>query len=298
MAGSQLKGLSAEKRFFKSPFHLVYSRCYRIELKWKALMPIRLLTLLSILSLSISPSSEAQQSEQLDSSAAELKTVISERIKTQRQIAQSKSQWRADKSTLEFDLSRMKDELKFFKDSIQSLQSNESASLIERDQLLSQKSALEEIEKVWKERLPRLEKRVLQLAQRFPDPLARKVAPALKRIQPGSQTTSGFNSRLQAIVAIIGEADQFHSSVQMHNQMIELNGKESYQVTVIYVGLTQAFFVNEKGDLAGYGKPGSSGWTWEAQNKLGSRVQELIRIHQGELAPNWKNMPIEINQND
>lgn len=261
-------------------------------------MPIRFLTLLSTLSLIISFSMYGQQSAQPETSAAELKTMISERIKTQRQIAQSKSQWRTEKATLEFDLSRMKDELKFFKDSIQSLQSTESATLNEREQLLSQKSALEEIEKAWMERLPALEKRVVQLAERFPDPLKQKISPALKRIQSTSPSSSGLNSRLQALVAIVGEADQFHSSVQTHDQMIELNGNEEFQVQVIYIGLTQAFFVNDKGDLAGYGKSATSGWTWVAQNKLGSRIQELIRIHQGELAPDWKNMPIEFNQND
>lgn len=261
-------------------------------------MPIRFLTLLSALSLAISHSGYGQQSMPSESSSAELKTMISERIKTQRQIAQSKSQWRSEKAILEFDLSRMKDELKFFRDSIQSIQSSESATLDERDQLLKQKSALEEIEQAWRERLPVLEQRVAQLAERFPDPLKQKISPALKRIQSSAPSTTGINSSLQALVAIIGEADQFHSSIQVHDQLIELNGNNEFQVKVIYIGLTQAFFVNDKGDLSGYGKPGSSGWTWEEQNKLGSRIQELIRIHKGELAPEWKSVPIEFNQND
>ncbi len=261
-------------------------------------MRIKYLTFLAACVWAFIPLTQGQALVDESSPGAELKSVISEWVETQRQLARAQSRWRTEKATLEFDLSRMREELKYFKDSIESMKSNESASLNERDTLLEQKQGLERFERIWLERLPILEKRVLELSQRLPDPLKRKISPALKRLQGVRDPNSGINSRLQAIVAILGETDQFHHSVQIHDQIISINGAEEIQVKVIYIGLTQAYFVNEKGEQAGTGQPGATEWEWSSQPKLADRVQKMIRIQSGESAPAWVSMPLELNQNE
>lgn len=234
----------------------------------------------------------SQQTE--PTSGAELKATLSEWVETERQLSRAQSEWRSDKATLEFDLTRMSDELKFFKDSIASLKASESATLDERESLIKRRQGLERIEAAWRARLPKVESRILNLSARFPAPLIRKIQPALQRIQPEATRRSGLNGRLQAIVAILGEADQFHQSVHVFDEAIALSSSETIQARTVFIGLSQAYYVNERGDQAGIGSPGKSGWTWTSKPELAERIQSMIDIQSGQSAPAWVTVPLTL----
>ncbi len=227
---------------------------------------------------------------------AELKATLSEWVETERQLSRAQSEWRSDKATLEFDLTRMREELKFFKDSIASLKDSESATLDERESLLKRRQGLARIEASWSARLPEIESRILKLSAKFPAPLIRKIQPALQRIQPEAAKRSGLNGRLQAIVAILGEADQFHKSVHLFDEAIALNSSETIQARTVFIGLSQAYFVNESGDQAGIGSPGESGWNWTSKPGLAKRIQTMIDIQSGQSAPAWVTVPVALDQ--
>ena len=236
----------------------------------------------------------SQQSELAP--GAELKATLSEWVETERQLSRAQSEWRSDKATLEFDLSRMRDELKFFKDSIASLKDSESATLDERESLLKRRQGLDRIEAAWSARLPKIESRILKLSAQFPAPLIRKIQPALQRIQPEAAKRSGLNGRLQAIVAILGETDQFHKSVHVFDEAIALSSSETIQARTVFIGLSQAYFVNESGDQAGIGSPGETGWTWTSNPVLAKRIQSMIDIQSGQSAPAWVTVPVTLDQ--
>ena len=227
---------------------------------------------------------------------AELKATLSKWVETERQLSRAQSEWRSDKATLEFDLTRMREELKFFKDSIASLKDSESATLGARESLLKRRQGLARIEASWSARLPEIESRILKLSAQFPAPLIRKIQPALQRIQPEAAKRSGLNGRLQAIVAILGEADQFHKSVHVFDEAIALSSSETIQARTVFIGLSQAYFVNESGDQAGIGSPGESGWNWTSKPGLAKRIQTMIDIQSGQSAPAWVTVPVALDQ--
>ena len=66
------------------------------------------------------------------------------------------------------------------------------------------------------------------------------------------------------------------------------------QVQVIYLGLGQAYFVDQNNTIAGRGAPGSEGWMWSFNNGLASKIRKIIGIYENGLPAEFVSIPVEI----
>ncbi len=62
----------------------------------------------------------------------------------------------------------------------------------------------------------------------------------------------------------------------------------------VYVGLGAAYFVNQAGDFAGIGLPGTRGWDWKSAPELAGPVKEVLKIYRNARPAKFISLPREI----
>jgi len=110
------------------------------------------------------------------------------------------------------------------------------------------------------------------------DASAKARAEALKEQAEGREKVIPIASRYQAIVGLIDQVNQVYPLLHKAVETRKLPDGRETNVTVVYVGLGQAYFVNLAGDFAGTGRPGPNGWEWTTNNAIARDVDDVIEI--------------------
>jgi len=146
-----------------------------------------------------------------------------------------------------------------------------------------------------REFLTDMEAKITKLLPQLPAPLQEILRPSIARI-PGdpAKTQLAATERTQTAVGILNELDKFNNSVTIFSEKRKNDKGEEVAVETVYVGLGAAYFVNDAGDFAGMGTPGSNGWEWQPKPELGPRVREVIRIYRNERPARFVPLPASI----
>ena len=73
-----------------------------------------------------------------------------------------------------------------------------------------------------------------------------------------------------------------------------LGDRRTAEVTALYVGLGQAYYVTANGDSAGVGRFAGDAWVWEPVDEAAPAVAEAISVLNGEVAPAFGLLPIRV----
>ena len=140
-----------------------------------------------------------------------------------------------------------------------------------------------------------LEARVQTLLRRAPALLAERVKPLSQRIpQTPADTAMTLSERFQNVVGILNEMNKFSREVTEASEVRDLPDGSNAEVSVLYLGLGQAYYCNQKSGIAGVGRPGEDGWVWEARNDLTEAVAEAIAIFRNEKPAVYIGLPVEV----
>ena len=60
---------------------------------------------------------------------------------------------------------------------------------------------------------------------------------------------------------------------------------------MIYFGLGVAYFVNESGNVAGWGQPEKSGWQWTRQDELAEEISMGVSVLENRALPRFLDLP-------
>ena len=99
---------------------------------------------------------------------------------------------------------------------------------------------------------------------------------------------------MQNIVAMLNEADRFNSAISMAIEFRKDAGGKERQVQVVYLGLGQAYFVDQNNTIAGTGLPGLEGWVWSLNNDLATKIRKVIDIYENRRPAEFVSVPVEI----
>jgi len=159
-----------------------------------------------------------------------------------------------------------------------------------RDRLRSEQAALTRRVAGWEQALRP------QLA-RFPEPLRRRLGDTLTRLEglpPASADSTNarpLQARLRDVVFVVSEASAFHHKLTVDSERRELPGGDELEFDVLYLGLSQGWYVDRSGTRAGRISPGTDGWTWSEQPTLALDVRRAIRMVQKEETPGSVSLP-------
>jgi hypothetical protein len=145
------------------------------------------------------------------------------------------------------------------------------------------------------EDIARLEARVHAMLKRAPSPFVERVLPLSKRIPlDPSDTELSLSERFATVIGILNEMNKFSREIVEASEVRDLPDGTKSSVTVLYLGLAQAYYCNPKSGVAGIGRPGDEGWVWEARDDLAEEIADVQAIFRNEKPAVYVGLPVEL----
>ena len=245
----------------------------------------------------------AQASAPQDPAALQkaIRSAHAEYALARRTISEEREAWRRGKQTLETQIQVLRGELGSFTTRIEEARRSIAAPDAKFGELDTEKARLQQVSSLLEQRITRLEQRALALLKRAPAPLAAAVRPISQRL-PETDEQRGrlsLSERYQNVIGVLNPIDKWNREVRLENERRDLPNGTSVSVTVLYVGLAQAYYVGGKGpdgapNLAGVGTATADGWRWTQQNDLAETVQTAVSIYRNEQLARLVQLPVSI----
>lgn len=215
-------------------------------------------------------------------------------VETERIISREQADWDVEKATIEDLITIYTDELTLLNERIERAIEATSAADAARVELEEQREQLAEIQNRIRRGVEADEARIRILVQYFPPPLRQELRPLINRLpQPGDDGRLSLSQRMQNIVGILGQADNFNNAVTPVSETREFPDG-TVAVDTLYFGLGIAYYVDGSGEHAGIGVPSSDGWSWEQRPELAESITQLIAIYRKSAMATYVSLPAEL----
>jgi hypothetical protein len=210
-------------------------------------------------------------------------------------LSRERQDWRLGKQVLEDRIALGQSEIAALREMTEAAQATVGAADEEFAGLENRNDGLKTAMAGLVEDVARLEVRVQGLLARSPAPIRQRVKPLSRRI-PVDPTETGIalSERFQNVVGILNELNRFNSEITEANEVRVLPDGSRAEVTVLYLGLGQAYYCNEMSGVAGIGQPGEKGWTWEARDDLVEEITQAIAVFRNEKRAVYVVLPVEV----
>jgi len=222
--------------------------------------------------------------------AALLQKKTGEWIETRRLIGEEAAAWQTEKNSLaELNAIRAKETAQ--------LDEFVQAATVRIEELTTRKGALAKEQsdlKAWRAKLEAdlsaLEAGLRPLLSRFPAPLREKIQESLIRLE-SPEADQPLQNRARDLLLVLQACLEFQNTLTLHNEVREIGG-ERREVEVLYLGMTQAWYVDAAGRHSGHGVPGEQGWIWTEDATIASRVRSAIEIQARRTTPAFVELPL------
>lgn len=216
-------------------------------------------------------------------------------VETSRIISQEKHNYEIAKEMLSERIELVSREIESLRGKISEAQESISEADKKQAELLQENEKLKEITGSLNHMAINLEDKTKELLKRLPDPIRERVIPLSQRIPNNpAETKLSLSERFQNIVGILNEVNKFTREITVTSEVRKLPDGTSAEVTALYIGIGQAYYVNGKGDVAGIGTASTDGWVWMPANESAARIAQAIAIFKNETAAAFVPLPIEI----
>ena len=212
----------------------------------------------------------------------ETRHVLDQWVETKQILSEERNDWRLEKSILQDTQILLQRELDRMNAAIDDLEASATAADADRAALTEEKERQTAAAAVVKANIGDLETKVKAILTSLPEPLVDKIKPLIRRLPNNPENTKlSLGERVQNVVGILSQADKFNSTITLSNESREISEGKLVQVTTLYWGLAQAYFVDNSGSYAGTGKPGAATWEWTEIDGVGSEIKQLLDIYEG-----------------
>ena len=232
-----------------------------------------------------------------DSTVSKTQDRLKKWVETRQLTSEEAANWLQEKDSLQQSIDLFKSESTKLKGEIKDVQDQESNYAQEFSDLEKENESLKTTIQTIANSIGAAEKRVVELKSRLPQPLLEKLEPFLNRIpEDPSKTKLSASERAQTIVGILSEVDKFQSSITVVGELRKNQSGSEIQVQTLYLGLSQAYFVNQQGDFAGTGVPSASGWDWKIDPVLAGKIKKLIGIYENTVPAEFLSIPFQASR--
>lgn len=222
-------------------------------------------------------------------------TLLEKWVETRKMIAEIRGDWRVEKEVIHQSIGAFERELKTLEKQVSEVDSGSHQAENELREIEEKKAALQLANDELKTSIGQLEMRIRQLSPGFPPPLMEGISALFNRIpKDASDTKWGLSSRLQNIVGILNELDKFNAGLTLVSELRKSKTGTEIQTRVLYVGLSQAYFIDKTGTFCGYGISSSKGWKWETRPDLASSILKVIKVYENEEPAQWVELPVNV----
>ncbi|MFO1055143.1 MAG: DUF3450 family protein [Planctomycetota bacterium] len=230
-------------------------------------------------------------------SVEETRASLEKWVDLRRTISQEKRDWAVGKELLVDRSELVKREIETLRKKIADAEASlaeadrkKSELTVTRDHLRDGAAALDTA-------LRPAEKRTLELLKAVPEKLSgggnlRAFSQRIPTEDGPSKLSLG--ERYQNLIAVLNSVNAFEHGITKESEVRMLADGTNAEVTVVYLGLGQAFYVNSKGDGAGVGSVAADKWVWKARNDAAAQVASVVAVLKNEKPAEFVRVPVEI----
>ncbi len=217
-------------------------------------------------------------------------------LETSLLLSREKTDWKAMRVTLQDRIALLESELAGLKQKTVAAQEEGSKTSEEINTLEQDKQSLIKTSDSLVQGVTSLESRVRDFLANVPGPIRERVRPLSQRLPADpSRVTASASERFQNVVGILNELGKFGREITLASEVRDVNGGGRVEVTAMYLGFGQAYFVNAEKGIAGVGQPGGAeGWVWSMEPGIATDVQQAIAIYRNELPAAYVRLPVRV----
>ena len=221
---------------------------------------------------------------------------LSKWVETKQMISKERSEWATGKDILEDRVRLAQAETDTVRDKLKEISAAVAEAQKKRDELAAQNDKLKATAEKSKAMVIAAEKQLRPLLPQLPEPLREKLKPIIARFPEDSEkSTASLAERLQNVLGILDQASAFNATVASVKELRTFPDGTRAEVTTVYLGLSQAYYTNREGTLAGIGHPGPDGWVWKPDNANGKKILLAVHILEGkEKGATFIDLPVKI----
>lgn len=250
-----------------------------------------LLVMCGICVLASAAANENENVEQIDLT----KTALKEWIANQRIISQEKRDLSLAKEMLGERIALVKREISTLQERISDANESIAEADKKREEMLAENEKLKKASAALEGVVLKLEGGVRALLKRLPDPIRQRVKPLSQRLpEDPNEVKLSTGERFQNVVGILNEVDKFNREVSVTSEVRSLPDGSSIEVTALYVGLGQAYYVSANEAVAGVGTVTPDGWKWRQHNEAAPQIAAAIAILKNEKVASFVQLPAKV----
>lgn len=226
---------------------------------------------------------------------ADARPTLEKWVETRRLISHEKRDLALNRETLKEQIGIIEREIQAVTTRIEEARKNASEADQKRAALQADVDKLKAGEAVLLESLLKFEQKARELMPKLPAPLAETLAPLAQRLPAaGAETKLSLGERYLNVVGILNQVDKFNGEITVKTEIRSLRDGTSAEVTVVYVGIGQAYYASANGKTAGIGSPGPAGWTWSPADEVATDIVRAIAILKNEQPADFVRLPIKV----
>jgi hypothetical protein len=217
-------------------------------------------------------------------------------VETRRIISEEQRDWALGKELLESRLDILKRDIDGVKAKIADAEKSIGEADRKRADLVAQNDALKATSGELAKLAADFETKTKDLVRRLPDPIKEKVRPLSQRLPEDPAASSlSLSVRFQNVVGILNEVNKFSREITVTSEVRKLSDGTSAEVTAVYLGIAQGYYIGAGGKIAGFGTATPEGWTWTAANDAAPAIGKVVAILKNEAPAEFVKVPLKLN---
>lgn len=220
----------------------------------------------------------------------EVRSKLEQWVKTRQLITEENATWNAEKATLtHLNEVRLRESAQ-----LDEFIAAAGTRVAEVDKQRAAFSKEETELKAWRagmeKQVAALERKITPLLPRLPAPLRRKVEEAVIRLEEPDPELP-LQNRARDLLLVLQSYLEFENTLTVDSDIREIDGARR-EVSILYMGMAQAWYVDVHGKYGGYGTPSDAGWIWTENNAIAPQVRAAIDIQTRRATPAFVTLPL------
>ena len=232
----------------------------------------------------------------LGQEVSDSKAALEKWVETQRIISQEKRDFELSKEMLNERIKLLEREIAELEQKIVEAKSNISSADTKRFQIEKDSNEYNNNFTVLQNVIGRLESKIRGVIKALPENVDAHIKPLSQKLpEPDNQQVKlSLSERFQNVIGMLNEIDKYNREISLASEVRTLKDGSTIEVTTVYIGLGQAYFVNATGNIAGIGNRSDDTWQWTEKNEIAPAVSEVISILKNEKVASYIKLPVEI----
>ncbi len=225
------------------------------------------------------------------------RTALEKWVETRRLISKERRDWAIGREMMTDRIDLVQREIDSLRAGIAEAERNIAEADLKREELVAENERLKEGTDSLAGTLALLEQRTADLARRMPEPIRTRVETLSQRIPRNpDETRLSISDRFLNVVGILNETNKFNREVTVTSEVRALPDGTSVEVAAVYLGIGKAYYVNNKGTVAGIGTSSPEGWKWTPANEAAPQIARVVAILKNEDVAAFVPLPFKIDE--